>query len=118
MSAIITEPNVLELDQRPRVTFEPEFIDLGDGYFAIAAGPDILAASVPATVAHPLGPPTISGTKISVDLMLKQPTRITRMIMDMTAQRFVADRIFASGGGVTGGAVVFDSVEANDLYAN
>jgi hypothetical protein len=40
------------------------------------------------------------------------------MIMDMTRQRFVADRIFASGGGVTGGAVVFDSVEANDNYAS
>jgi hypothetical protein len=40
------------------------------------------------------------------------------MIMDMTLQRFVADRIFASGGGVTGGAVVFDSVEANDLYTD
>jgi hypothetical protein len=67
-------------------------------------------------VAHPLAPPTISGTTITVDTMLKQPTRITRLIMDMTLQRFVADRIFASAGGVSGGSVVFDSVEANDLY--
>ena len=103
------------IDQ-PRVNFEPEFVDLGNGYFALASGPEILAAAVPAQVAHPLGPPTVSGTKITVDFMLKQPVRITRMIMDMTLQRFVADRIFASGGGVTGGAVVFDTVEANDLY--
>jgi hypothetical protein len=123
VSTAIIEPTLDEIMEfasvdQPRVHFEPEFIDLGDGYFAIAAGPEILAAAVPAQVAHPLGPPTITGTKISVDTMLKQPTRITRMIMDMTLQRFVADRIFASGGGVTGGAVVFDSVEANDLYTS
>jgi hypothetical protein len=103
---------------KSHVHFEPEFVDLGDGYFAIMAGPEVMASSVPAQVAHPLGPPTVTGTSITVDTMLKQPTRITRMIMDMTLQRFVADRIFASGGGVAGGAVVFDSVEANDLYAN
>jgi hypothetical protein len=100
-----------------RVHFEPEFIDLGNGYFALGASQEVLA-STPATVAHPLGPPTVSGTTITVDWMLKQPRRITRMIMDMTLQRFVADRIFASGGGVVGGAVVYDSVEANDLYSS
>jgi hypothetical protein len=102
---------------RSRVHFEPQFVDLGNGYFALVAGDELLA-SVPAQVAHPLGPPTISGTTITVDTMLKQPVRITRMIMDMTLQRFVADRIFASGGGVVGGAVVYDSVEANDLYTS
>src|SRR4051812_37148507 len=88
-----------------RVHFEPEFIDLGNGYFGLAASSEILA-STPAQIAHPLGPPTVSGTTISVDMMLRQPRRITRMIMDMTLQRFVADRIFSSGGGVVGGAVV------------
>jgi hypothetical protein len=122
MTALIepTVEQIVEYSSVPqdRVHFEPEFIALGGGHFALASGPEILAASVPAQVAHPLGPPTVSGTKITVDLMLRQWQRITRMIMDMTLQRFVADRIFASGGGVTGGAVVFDSVEANDLYAN
>src|SRR5881392_1965989 len=66
---------------------------------------------------HPLGPPTISGTTITVDTMLNQPTRITRMIMDLSLQRFIADRIFTSGGGVTGGAVIYDRVTANQLYA-
>src|SRR5262245_49833950 len=65
---------------------------------------------------HPLGPPTISGTNITVDLMLNQPTRITRMISDLTLQRFLADRIFASAGGVTGGAVVYDEETTNQLY--
>lgn len=66
---------------------------------------------------HPLGPPTVVGTEITVDTMLQQPTRITRMIMDLSLQRFIVDRIFASAGGVTGGAVVFDVAQANELYA-
>src|SRR3954447_12651873 len=70
-----------------------------------------------ATVAHPLGPPTIAGTTITVDTMLNQPTRITRMIMDLTLQRFIADRVFASAGGVTGGAVIYDEATVNELYA-
>jgi len=118
MSATLIEPTVIELDQQARVSFDDGFIPLGDGYFMLDASDEVLAASVPAQVAHPLGPPTVSGTTITVDTMLKQPSRITRMIMDMTLQRFVADRIFSSGGGVTGGAVVFDSVEANDLYTS
>lgn len=71
-----------------------------------------------APVAHPLGPPSLSGADITVDLMLNQPTRITRMIMDLTLQRFIADRIFASAGGVTGGAVVYDQATENELYAS
>lgn len=67
---------------------------------------------------HPLGPPTVAGTAITVDTMLNQPTRVTRMIMDLTLQRFIADRIFSSGGGVTGGAVIYDRVQANELYTN
>jgi hypothetical protein len=71
-----------------------------------------------ATVAHPLGPPVVSGTTITVDTMLQQPTRVTRMIMDLTLQRFIADRVFASAGGVTGGAVVYDQAVLNELYAD
>lgn len=67
---------------------------------------------------HPLLPPTVSGTNITVDLMLNQPTRITRMISDLTLQRFIADRVFSSAGGVTGGAVVFDQAVENELYAS
>lgn len=100
------------------VHFEPGFVDLGDGHFALSTGVEVLAQLTPAQTAHPLGPPTVTGTSITVDIMLRQPSRITRMIMDMTLQKFVADRIFSSGGGVTGGAVVYDSVEANDLYTS
>lgn len=81
-----------------------------------AAGPVPITAANPAAVPHPLGPPVVSGTNITVDLMLQQPTRITKMIMDLTLQRFVADRIFASAGGVQGGAVVYDEATVNELW--
>ena len=76
-----------------------------------------LLAMPAAAVPHPLGPPTVSGTNITVDTMLTQATRVTRMIMDLTLQRFVADRVFANAGGVMGGAVVFDQATLNELYA-
>jgi hypothetical protein len=66
---------------------------------------------------HPLGPPEVSGNLITVDTMLEQPTRITAMIMDLSLQRFIVDRVFASAGGVTGGAVIYDVTELNQIYA-
>ena len=72
----------------------------------------------PSPAAHPLGPPTIADNLITVDLMLQQPTRITQMIMDITLQRFIADRVFSSAGGVTGGAVVYDQATLNQLYTS
>jgi hypothetical protein len=78
------------------------------------ASPTYTPSMAPA--AHPLGPPTVSDTLITVDLLLQQPTRITQMIMDLTQQRFIADMIFSSGGGVTGGAVVYDQATMNQLY--
>jgi hypothetical protein len=60
----------------------------------------------------------VSGTTITVDTMLNQATRITRLIMDLSLQRFIADRVFQSGGGVTGGAVVYDQATQNWLYAD
>jgi hypothetical protein len=73
--------------------------------------------SIPGNAQHPLGPPTSSGTLITVDMMLQQPTRITAMVMDLSLQKFVADQIFTSGGGVTGGAVVYDVVDSNWIYS-
>ena len=67
-------------------------------------------------VQHPLGPPTVSQTTFTVDMALNNPTRVTRTLMDLTLQRFFADRVFSSSGGVTGGAVVYDKLVANDLY--
>lgn len=67
-------------------------------------------------VEHPLGPPRVTGSEITVDIALNQPTRVTSMIMDLTLQRFISDRLFTSAGGVTGGAIVYDEVTTNELY--
>lgn len=69
-------------------------------------------------VAFPLGTPTLSGNTITVDTMLQQPTRITRRIADLTLQRFIATRIFAPGGQVNGGAVIYDQAVLNELYTD
>lgn len=73
---------------------------------------------MPQSAAHPLGPPSVSNTLITVDTMLANPTRVTRFIQDLTLQRFIADRIFSSAGGVTGGAVIYDQATTNELYSN
>jgi hypothetical protein len=67
-------------------------------------------------VAHPLGAPTYTGSTVTVDTMLQQPTRITSFLMDLTLQRFIMDRLFTSDGGVSGGAVVYDLLTENELY--
>lgn len=76
------------------------------------------STTFPEPVAHPLGPPTVTDTLITVDVMLQQPTRITQFLMDITLQRFVLDRMFTSPGGVTGGAVVYDVIQENNLYTD
>jgi hypothetical protein len=67
-------------------------------------------------VAYPYGPPTVSGTTITVETMLAEPTRVTRALNDITLQKFWADRLFSFPGGVSGGAVLYDQLTANDLY--
>lgn len=81
----------------------------------IKAGPAI-EASYGNPVAYPLAAPTVDGTLFTIDMALQQPTRVTRTLMDLTMQRFFADRVFTSAGGVTGGAVVYDELQANELY--
>lgn len=81
----------------------------------VSAGRRFAAEGSP--VAHPLGPPSLSGNMITVDMYLNQPTRVTRMILDLSLQRFIADRVFTSAGGVTGGAVIYDQATVNELYA-
>lgn len=67
-------------------------------------------------VEHPLGPPVVSGNALTVDLALRNPTVVTRRIADLTLQKFIADRVFASAGGVTGGAVIYQQATQNELY--
>lgn len=97
------------------ITFEPVTLDRFEDIMQFEG---LVSAAIPMPHSHPLGPPIISGNTVTVDAMLRQPTRITRMVMDLTAERFIADRIFASGGGVSGGAVVYDQATENELYLN
>lgn len=67
---------------------------------------------------YPLGPPSLSGNTITVDELLKNPSRIDRDIMDLASQRLYMDRIFTSAGGVEGGALIFErpNTVETDLY--
>ena len=69
-----------------------------------------------APVFHPLGAPVVNGDTITVDTLLRQPTRVTNFIMDLTQARFLLDRLFTSAGGVTGGAVIYDVVTENEMF--
>lgn len=66
--------------------------------------------------AYPLAAPTINGSTITVETMLQQPTRITRYLSDITLRNYISSLFFASPGGVTGGAVVYDQLTLNDLF--
>jgi hypothetical protein len=48
--------------------------------------------------------------------MLQQPTRINRYLSDLSLQNLFATDIFSTGGGVTGGALVYDQLTLNDIY--
>jgi hypothetical protein len=61
--------------------------------------------------------PTVAGVRITVDAFLNNPARVQKVIADLTAQRFIADRIFSPGPSAAGtGAVIYDQVMANELY--
>lgn len=67
-------------------------------------------------VTFPLAVPTVAGTTLTVETALQQPTRVTRRIADLTLQNFIVSRIFAPGGSVSGGAVIYDQATLNELY--
>jgi hypothetical protein len=136
--------NVLQHDHGSRVRFDPS--DLARLVLAGKADPELMnielarcgirsadgfsaarfvgsaptmAAPYPGAVVNPLAPPSFSGTTFSIDIALANPTRvITPMVLDLTRQRFFVDRVFASAGGVTGGAVIYDLVVTPDYYAD
>ncbi|MBF6301173.1 hypothetical protein IU459_27045 [Nocardia amamiensis] len=64
----------------------------------------------------PLGTPSVSGNNITVDLMLKEPTRINAYLSDLALKGYFAERIFTNGGTVSGGALVYTQLTKNDLF--
>lgn len=69
-------------------------------------------------VTFPLGPPSVNGTNVTVDLLLNNPTRVTRVVADLVMANFYLDRIFASGGDVQGGAVLYEQGGLLDNFTN
>ncbi|MDJ0454410.1 major capsid protein [Gordonia amicalis] len=65
---------------------------------------------------YPLGAPQVSGNNLTVDLMLKEPTRINNYLSNVALKGYFAERIFSNGGGVSGGALVYTQLTANDLF--
>jgi hypothetical protein len=69
-------------------------------------------------IPYPLDPVTVSGTVISMDQYLNAPTVMLRRIADIAGQEFFAHKIFSNGGGVEGGAILFERPNPllTDLY--
>lgn len=67
---------------------------------------------------YPLGAPSISGTLVTVDVLLNNPTVITRDIARLAEQNFFASQVFSDAGGVEGGAVLYElpPTTTTDLY--
>jgi hypothetical protein len=65
---------------------------------------------------YPLGTPSVSGNSYTVDLMLREPTRLNNYISNEALYGYFAERIFTNGGGVSGGALLYTQATANDLF--
>lgn len=72
----------------------------------------------PSPIQNPLSAPTISGTTVTVDVLLNTPTRVTRIVNDLVMSNFFLNRVFAVGGDVQGGAVIYDQPTYLDVYTN
>lgn len=66
---------------------------------------------------YPGAAPKATDGAITVELMLRQPTRIARYISDITAVGMHSDRIFAHGS-AEGGAILYDVALANQVLAD
>jgi hypothetical protein len=65
---------------------------------------------------YPLGTPSLSGNSLTVDVMLKEPTRINAYLSNIALKNYFAERIFSNGGSVQGGALVYTQLTSNDLF--
>lgn len=61
--------------------------------------------------------PTLSGNNLTVDLALKQTSRISNRIAELTAKNTLVDKIFHQRGErVTSGSVLYNVLKASDYY--
>ncbi len=65
-------------------------------------------------VTYPMAGPSVVDNAITVDLMLQEPTRITRYVSDLAAKNLFVDKIFTATN-ASGGALIFDQLTKNDI---
>lgn len=85
------------------------------GYAPVMAGG---TTSYPDAIGNPLTAPTVSGTTLTIDFYLNDPTRVTRDIADLVMANFFLDKVFDTGGEVSGGAVLYDQATVIDVYTD
>lgn len=105
---------VLTLDEARSLTPEQRKQKLHEGWVTPIAG----AQTYPDAIVNPLAPPTVSGTTVTVDFLLNNPTRVTRIVADLVMSHFFLNRVFATPGGVEGGAVLYDQPVVFDVYTS
>src|SRR4051794_18096754 len=68
--------------------------------------------------AFPFGPPSISGTTVTIDTALNTPPLITKMVRDLIVVQggTVVERLFTNGGATTGGALLVEQQALGDEY--
>lgn len=66
---------------------------------------------------YPAAAPQVKDGAITVDLMLQEPTRLTRYVADITRFKMFTDRLF-SPGEAKGGALLYDVALANTALAD
>lgn len=69
-------------------------------------------------ITNPLTAPTVGGTQVTVDVLLQNPTVITREIADRVMANFFLDKVFRTGGSVQGGAVLYTQANVIDVYTD
>jgi hypothetical protein len=82
----------------------------------------VIAGGAPTSTAdaftNPLTAPTVSGTNVTVDVLLNNPTIVSREVADMVMRNFFLDKVFDVGGSVTGGAVIYTQASVIDVYTD
>lgn len=71
---------------------------------------------MPFSTSYPPAAPSITTDTLSISVYLDNPTRIRRVVEDLTLNRFIADRLLTQGPRATGGAVIYDQVTAGDFF--
>lgn len=81
--------------------------------------PPIMGAEDSPTT-YPLDSLEVDGTRVTIDELQQEPSRITRDIANLAMQRMYMQDIFDAGGQLRGGAVLFERPNPieTDLFAN